>query len=892
MGLIRMKHDLLMSSRFSDWWHSLRRSLLKGGLFIIIALAAVAPVATIVTFASSNDVAAASSKKRGGLKRIGAGALKAAAGAGAAAATAAGVDQACSLLGGGFGWFFCPVYSNLQTVANALIDQIASHLEWNLVSADDKINSQTVQPSANGGDPTNGGSINHLQNTWRQMANLANIAFVIAFVVMLYSIATSSGMSNYSVKKMLPRLIIMAVAMNLSFYICMGMVDISNIAGRAIYDLLAGSSDQVSVDLVGLLESTVATQAITLIIIVVGSMFAGTAALALAFIIVAIIFREVLLTVFLVISPLAFACALLPNTKRYFDKWFNNFAKALFVYPAFMAVWGGSQWCLSLIANSQLNNGDIMGSVVSGFTGYALMIAPVFTIKPLLTMSGGVMNMAAGKINNGLANKHIQGAASAINGAARQAVGGGIAKRFSRAAGSAARTVGASNGRVGSAAARALHSLSASTGKWSDKPDESAVENAAYGLRGMTNSQIQEIVATGAYTDNGKKKYVDSYTRRAAIKKFDDKLKTADKIGAVMSIHENYSGSGTAAVNARRELVDQIRGIPLVNDFVNNFENGKYNNLSTDELIEELYSTVANAAERLDANKQTKLDADGQMLIEDALKRLEAQGGEAAKRSTAIRSNLRSNAVEILENPTTGDRLSLSKRTTQLKWAGDANAIGLNEQQKKEVVLNGVYTDNNSKRVVASNYTRRSAFDSLDDKSLTSSEFAQGLKNILEMGSSEGGASRRRTSEVLARKAANSSHSMLTGQQLDDISRNVAEDKDRLPNESVGDSIDRQISRAVVDNATQKGGIAHDSKDKLDLLAKSLDNVRRNLDVNNQNSVDKYQRQFQAIHNNISNIINGSAAVQIMDSETLAAANQVKVMTAPQANQWTNTSNP
>ena len=77
------------------------------------------------------------------------------------------------------------------------------------------------------------------------MLPLANIILVIVFLVIIYSEATGNGfgtMSNYSVKKTLPKLIVFAILINVSFYICVAAVDISNIVGSGAEQFLGGGT--------------------------------------------------------------------------------------------------------------------------------------------------------------------------------------------------------------------------------------------------------------------------------------------------------------------------------------------------------------------------------------------------------------------------------------------------------------------------------------------------------------------------------------------------------------------------------------------------------------------------------------------------------------------------
>src|SRR5690606_10686988 len=72
---------------------------------------------------------------------------------------------------------------------------------------------------------------------WNAMRNIANILFIIGFLIIIYSQATSIGISNYGIKRLLPRLMIAAILVNISYWIVAIGVDASNIIGVAIKDL-------------------------------------------------------------------------------------------------------------------------------------------------------------------------------------------------------------------------------------------------------------------------------------------------------------------------------------------------------------------------------------------------------------------------------------------------------------------------------------------------------------------------------------------------------------------------------------------------------------------------------------------------------------------------------
>lgn len=115
------------------------------------------------------------------------------------------------------GWFVCPITTSL-----------AKGMDWMYDKLDGFLASQPLNVT-----DTNSG----MYQTWRVMLGFANAAFIVGFLVVIYSQITSLGISNYNIKKMLPRLVIAAILVNLSYYICAVVIDLSNISGHALQDL-------------------------------------------------------------------------------------------------------------------------------------------------------------------------------------------------------------------------------------------------------------------------------------------------------------------------------------------------------------------------------------------------------------------------------------------------------------------------------------------------------------------------------------------------------------------------------------------------------------------------------------------------------------------------------
>ena len=251
---------------------------------------------------------------------------------------------------------------------------------------------------------------------WVIMRNISNVAFIVAFLVIIYSQLTSVGISNYGVKKMLPRLIIAAVLVNLSFTICAILLDLSNIAGYAFQDAFMGIKNTIST--VGENTSTwtwseVISTALSNGALAVGAGYAVSlalttellpmlvpaatlAGLTLLFILLIMAARQALIIILIIVSPLAFVCYLLPGTEKWFKKWRDSFLTMLVFFPAFAVVFGGAQLAgIIIIQNASGSNGAIMHIL-----GMLVQIIPLAITPLIMKLSGGVLGKFAGFVND------------------------------------------------------------------------------------------------------------------------------------------------------------------------------------------------------------------------------------------------------------------------------------------------------------------------------------------------------------------------------------------------------------------------------------------------------------------------------------------------------------
>lgn len=291
-------------------------------------------------------------------------------------------QKKCSDNAGFFGFFWCPGINMLTEVFDTITGMITGGLKWTIL-VDTRASSEHVNK-----DPHR-----IIYNTWSSVLSVANIVMIIGFIAILYSYALNSNnvAKAYNVKTLMSRLIIVAIATNFSFYICAALADLSNIAGVGIYDLIRdtipGNGDgPFSISGLGTAISVVVGATI---LIVLAYMSLHLVILSLIIILALITLRQIALLMLVIVSPLAFACYLFPNTAKWFTKWWNYYIQLLIVFPLFTAVWASSRLVASVLELTHQSN--LITTVLSAVT-------PLLAIIPIFKMSGGLMS----KMTNGL----------------------------------------------------------------------------------------------------------------------------------------------------------------------------------------------------------------------------------------------------------------------------------------------------------------------------------------------------------------------------------------------------------------------------------------------------------------------------------------------------------
>ena len=235
--------------------------------------------------------------------------------------------DSCQSSLGAIGWLVCPTTGKIAEAVDWLYDKIENILVINPVPAED-------------GSP--------IFEIWKYCRGITNIVFIIFLLVVIYSQITGLGISNYGIKKTLPKLIVAAVMVNLSFLICSLAVDLSNVIGngvRGVFTSIAESAvaggasgiaaggdltREMKMSYAGMYGSLAGSAALAVgagaiaiesgaIWMLIPTVLGAIVAVATGLITIAL--RQAVVALLIMVSPLAMVANILPNTEQWFKKW-------------------------------------------------------------------------------------------------------------------------------------------------------------------------------------------------------------------------------------------------------------------------------------------------------------------------------------------------------------------------------------------------------------------------------------------------------------------------------------------------------------------------------------------------------------------------------------------
>jgi hypothetical protein len=275
---------------------------------------------------------------------------------------------------------------------------------------------------------------------WKILRDLANLAFI--FILLAIAIGTILRIESYHVKKLLVTVVIVAIFLNFSLFIGKVVIDASNILALNIYSAITperintssgaitfanfvspsatGLTSQFmdSLGLEGIYADYTRGKGIDVVgrleglrdIIIIG--LGGSILMlvtAFVFFVGCFLFltRTIVLILLLIVSPLAFLAAALPNTRQHWNTWINTLVKESFMAPVFLLMiyivmkaigdkpkLGGDtvQSFASLLAGNQ----EALPLLFNYFILIAFMLATLAISKKFGTQLGGMVRGTVG----------------------------------------------------------------------------------------------------------------------------------------------------------------------------------------------------------------------------------------------------------------------------------------------------------------------------------------------------------------------------------------------------------------------------------------------------------------------------------------------------------------
>lgn len=196
------------------------------------------------------------------------------------------------------------------------------------------------------------GGIEGINVAWKVMRDLANLAFI--FILLYIAIGTILRLDGVNTKKLLVRVIIIALLLNFSLFFTKLLIDTSNIITIGFYNKVStggtsglsgafmnklGLSSVFDVGATANFVKDAGSAGKILLLGLFGAILFCIAAFIFMAAALMFIIRYVTLIFLLVFSPLAFAAMALPNDK-YSSAWWDKLMKNIIFAPVFMImVW-------------------------------------------------------------------------------------------------------------------------------------------------------------------------------------------------------------------------------------------------------------------------------------------------------------------------------------------------------------------------------------------------------------------------------------------------------------------------------------------------------------------------------------------------------------------------
>ncbi|MDF2460665.1 MAG: rane protein of unknown function [Candidatus Saccharibacteria bacterium] len=235
---------------------------------------------------------------------------------------------------------------------------------------------------------------------WEGFRNVASLFLILVFFFVIFG--TALGWDNYSIKKILPRLVAGAVLVPFSWWICVIVIDIGNILGQGLLSLTTNFIDPANIDFSSSMSKLFLAGGVGLGVAGAAAAITGVSlglvismVIAFAAVLVTLIFRKILITLMVILSPFAFMLWILPNTSKWFSEWWQNFFKLVMMYPIIMLLFEAGR-IFSVAAGATAGNG--LEEAAIPLLQVAGLIVPLFAVPMAFAWAGKGMKLGQAAI--------------------------------------------------------------------------------------------------------------------------------------------------------------------------------------------------------------------------------------------------------------------------------------------------------------------------------------------------------------------------------------------------------------------------------------------------------------------------------------------------------------
>ncbi|MDD5071414.1 MAG: hypothetical protein PHQ42_01630 [Patescibacteria group bacterium] len=266
-------------------------------------------------------------------------------------------------------------------------------------------------------------------NGWVIVRDLCNMFFILILLVIAF--ATILRQENYSIKKLLPKLLIMAVLINFSKTICGIFIDFAQVIMLTFVNSFKEIGGGNLTEMLGLdkIMSINADKATLRDEKITGSSIFGSYMLALLYVIISIVviitiiavlvMRMVMLWIYIVLSPLAYLLAAFPAGQKYASQWWSEFSKNVVVGPvlAFFIWLSFVSASTGLVDIPSSSSDPSVAATVAGSRDNIIK----FIISIGMLLGGLMVAQQAGGAAGSIAGKGLAKAQGVLTGAAKLA---------------------------------------------------------------------------------------------------------------------------------------------------------------------------------------------------------------------------------------------------------------------------------------------------------------------------------------------------------------------------------------------------------------------------------------------------------------------------------------